>query len=223
MANEKILVVEDEKSLSGVLRYNLEKSGYRVIVCEDGPAGLRCARQERPDLLLLDVMLPGLDGFEVLRQLRRSHAMPVLMLTAKGTETDRVAGLKGGADDYMSKPFSVAELLARVEALLRRARPGPAPRRVRDIERIGDVEMDRDRREVRVSGRRVLLGASELEAFGLLVEADGKLVEDSALARVLGGACGKDLEEALDGIRRELGREGARITGAPGGYRLRLD
>ncbi|MDE2291816.1 MAG: response regulator, partial [Elusimicrobia bacterium] len=117
----KILVVEDDKSIVRLLKYNLEKAGYRTVTAEDGKAGLDALRREKPDLVLLDIMLPKMDGHEVCRVARAESNVPILFLTAKKSELDRVLGLKLGADDYVTKPFSVAELLARVEAHLRRA------------------------------------------------------------------------------------------------------
>jgi DNA-binding response OmpR family regulator len=116
----KLLVVEDDLILLGTLEYNLAAEGYRVLTATDGLAALEVARKEQPDLVVLDVMLPGLDGFEVCRILRRETHVPILMLTARVSETDRVVGLEVGADDYLTKPFSMRELLARVKALLRR-------------------------------------------------------------------------------------------------------
>ena len=118
---EKILVVEDELTLRETLEYNLARLGYRVVTTADGFEALALVNSERPDLVLLDLMLPGLDGFEICRRWRREHSMPVLMLTARADEIDKVVGLEVGADDYLTKPYSMRELLARVKALLRRA------------------------------------------------------------------------------------------------------
>jgi CheY-like chemotaxis protein len=126
VAQEKILVVEDDKDIVRLLKYNLEKEGYRVVAAADGEAGLAALRKERPELLILDVMVPKIDGFELLKLVRRESRAPVLMLTARKEEVDRVLGLELGADDYVIKPFGVRELLARVKALLRRAGPAEA-------------------------------------------------------------------------------------------------
>src|SRR3989344_218888 len=120
MAAERILVVEDERNLAKVLKYNLEKEGYRVSLCGDGEAGLEAFRREKPNLVVLDVMLPKLDGFEFCKIVRRESQAPILMLTARREAVDRVLGLELGADDYLTKPFSVRELLARIKAVLRR-------------------------------------------------------------------------------------------------------
>ncbi|HZW02400.1 MAG TPA: response regulator, partial [Anaerolineaceae bacterium] len=119
---EKILVVEDEQVLQETLAYNLRRQGYEVETAGDGQAALQAARQTKPDLILLDIMLPGMDGFEVCRILRQEMSTPVLMLTARDDEIDRVVGLEVGADDYLTKPFSMRELLARIKAMLRRVR-----------------------------------------------------------------------------------------------------
>jgi two-component system alkaline phosphatase synthesis response regulator PhoP len=124
MANAKVLVVDDEPSIVGTLRAYLEREGYAVHVAADGPAALKAARALRPDLVVLDVMLPGLDGFEVLQQLRRESDVYVLLLTARAEEADKLVGLSAGADDYLTKPFSPRELVARVRAVLRRGRGG---------------------------------------------------------------------------------------------------
>jgi two-component system, OmpR family, alkaline phosphatase synthesis response regulator PhoP len=124
VSNAKILVVDDEPSILGTLKAYLEQEGYSTYVAADGPAALKAARAVKPDLIVLDVMLPGMDGFEVLQQLRRESDVYVLMLTAKSEETDKVVGLSVGADDYLTKPFSPRELVARVKAVLRRGRSG---------------------------------------------------------------------------------------------------
>ena len=164
----RILLVEDNEDLAYGLRTNLEIEGYEVEGVLEGPAALARARTGAFDLVILDVMIPGLDGFEVLKRLRAEGLeVPVLLLTARGEEMDRVRGLKSGADDYVTKPFSLLELLARVQALLRRG----APRADRDPEesweRFGAVEFNRGTRLVRVDGRAVTLAPKE---FALLVE-----------------------------------------------------
>lgn len=142
MAQEKILVVEDDREIVRLLKYNLEKEGFRVLTAADGEAGLSAARKEKPELLILDAMLPKLDGFELLKALRKESAAPVLMLTARREELDRVLGLELGADDYVVKPFGVRELMARVKALLRRAGPSAAPS---PLLRAGGIELDAER------------------------------------------------------------------------------
>ncbi|MCB0236861.1 MAG: response regulator, partial [Anaerolineae bacterium] len=119
---DKVLVIEDEPALQETLAYNLTRQGYEVITVGDGKEGIAATRREQPDLLILDLMLPGVDGIEVCRVLRQEMNMPILMLTAKADEIDKIVGLEVGADDYMTKPFSMRELMARVKAMLRRER-----------------------------------------------------------------------------------------------------
>ncbi len=165
-----VLVVEDEPALRETLAYNLERAGYRVLTAADGRQGLEIARRERPDALVLDVMLPGLDGLEVTRILRQESAVPILMLTARADEIDRVLGLEIGADDYLTKPFSMRELLARVKALLRRAAMNQIRYEVTEtspeVLRFDDLVIDLGRREVRVGDRRFTPKPQE---FDLLV------------------------------------------------------
>ena len=127
MADNKILVVEDDPNLLETLKYNLRKEGYDVVTASDGEQAIAVARREKPDLIILDIMLPKMNGFEVCRILRKEMTVPILMLTAKADETDKIVGLEIGADDYMTKPFSMRELLARVRAMLRRTKMAEAP------------------------------------------------------------------------------------------------
>jgi DNA-binding response OmpR family regulator len=165
-ASAKVLVVEDEEPLRFTLAHNLKREGYDVITAARGDDGLRIAREERPDLIVLDVMLPGMDGIQVCRLLRRDTDVPIIMLTALGGENDRVAGLDVGADDYMAKPFGVRELLARIRALLRRS----SSRAVADAPSqtlvSGDLQVDLERRQVR---RNEQLLAMKPKEFDLLV------------------------------------------------------
>ncbi len=164
----KILVVEDDRNLLDTLKYNLAREGYEVTTATDGILAVDTARREKPDLLLLDVMLPGMDGFEVCRILRRETNIPILMLTAKAGETDRVVGLEIGADDYLTKPFSVRELLARVRAMLRRARMNaPAPE-IPALIKAGDIEMDTARHSVTRSGQTLELTPKEYDLLAFL-------------------------------------------------------
>jgi DNA-binding response OmpR family regulator len=140
-----ILVVDDEPAIVDVLTYNLKKSHYRVLVARDGISAMEIAQKERPDLIVLDLMLPGMDGLEVCRSLRREGDVPIIMLTARDEEVDRVVGLELGADDYVVKPFSVRELLARIKTVLRRAQPGPPS--VPPVLRVGDLSLKPDRHE----------------------------------------------------------------------------
>ena len=170
----RILVIEDNEDLAFGLRNNLEVEGHTVDVAGDGDTGLSRAEATAPDLVILDLMLPQLDGFHVLRALReRGVATPVLILTARGEETDKVRGLRLGADDYVTKPFGLLELLARVEALLRRS--GGA-RATDDVERFGDVEVQPGSRTVTRNGRPVELAPKEFDLLMALLRRDGKVV-----------------------------------------------
>ena len=156
-----ILLVEDEPTLSETLRYNLEREGYTVLSAADGVRGLELARREQPDLLILDIMLPRLDGFSVCRILRQESDVPILMLTARQDEVDRIAGLELGADDYVAKPFSLGELLARVRAIMRRSdRQASASREVLDA---GALRVDTGSRRAWASGSEITLSQKEFD------------------------------------------------------------
>jgi DNA-binding response OmpR family regulator len=180
---EKILVVEDELTLQETLAYNLKHQGYTVETASDGPAALDVARRAHPDLIILDIMLPGIDGFEVCRILRQEMSTPVLMLTARDDEIDRVVGLEVGADDYLTKPFSMRELLARVKALLRRVRMikeefetnGNAPK-VNQALTFGDLIVDLTRREVRLKEQALALKPKEYELLLFLAQHRGQVL-----------------------------------------------
>lgn len=173
-----ILVVEDNTDLAYGLRNNLEIEGYRVNVAADGGAGLAVAREQRPDLMILDLMLPELDGFRVLQTLRDEGCeWPILILTARGEEADKVRGLRLGADDYVTKPFGVLELLARVEALLRRTRG----RGAEGIQRFGAIELDLGSRSVTRNGAVVPVTPKEFDLLTALLDRDGSVVSRSDL------------------------------------------
>jgi DNA-binding response OmpR family regulator len=195
--SQRILVVEDEETLLETLQYNLERQGYEVLCARDGQQAIQLARAEEPDLLLLDVMLPGLDGFEVCRILRKEMSVPILMLTARDEEVDKVVGLEVGADDYLTKPFSMRELMARVKALLRRVRlireevsasQGPVPTVDTDEPlQFGNLEIDLARREVRLEGTALRLKPKEFELLVFLARNRGiALSRDLILERVWG-------------------------------------
>lgn len=167
----RVLIVEDDETLLGVLRYNLEKEGYGVISAQSGAKALDSARQRNPDLIILDIMLPDLDGFEVCRILRRESATPIIMLTAKSQELDKVVGLELGADDYVTKPFSMRELLARVKALLRRSETlqPPGADLAKPI-RSGNLEMDPTHHLVNLEGKRLELSPKEFDLLRFLMQ-----------------------------------------------------
>jgi two-component system phosphate regulon response regulator PhoB len=170
----RILIVEDEEPLTLLLRYNLESEGYAVDASGRGDEAELRLKETAPDLAVIDWMLPGLSGIELIRRLRarpETHRLPIIMLTARGEEGERVRGLATGADDYVTKPFSVPELLARIRALLRRA----SPERVAATLSAGDVELDRDTKRVSRSGREVPLGPTEFRLLEFLLEHPGRV------------------------------------------------
>ena len=169
-----VLVVEDEDALATLLQYNLEKEGYHVTVAGDGEEALLLAGEAIPDLVLVDWMLPKVSGIEVCRRLRGRHEtsnVPIIMLTARGEESDRIRGLDTGADDYIVKPFSMTELFARIRAVLRRIRPGLAE----DVISAGDISMDRVAHRVRRADREIHLGPTEFRLLDYLMQHPGRV------------------------------------------------
>lgn len=193
----KVLVVEDETSLAELLRYNLEAEGYGVQVAQTGEEGELFLKEETFDLLLLDWMLPGVSGIELCARIRRMPSaahIPIIMLTARGEEHDRIRGLSTGADDFVVKPFSVPELLARVRALIRRA----APERMSDTLEVGDILMDRAGHRVRRNGREVHLGPTEYRLLEVFLEQPGRVLSRGQLLdRVWGNSAEID-ERTID-------------------------
>ncbi len=193
--SETVLVVEDETALLETLAYSLKKEGYEVRTASDGRAALESARQSPPDLIVLDIMLPGLDGFEVTRILRREMSTPILMLTARDDEIDRVVGLEVGADDYLTKPFSMRELAARVKAQLRRARllkeelekSRTLPASPQDVLEFGDLVINRTRGEVTLDGVPLSLKPQEYQLLLFFAEHRGQMLSRNfVLERVWG-------------------------------------
>jgi DNA-binding response OmpR family regulator len=225
----KVLVVDDEKDIAALVRHHLEREGFQCLQAGDGPTALRLTRQHRPDLLILDLMLPGLDGLEVCRQLRRDAGtarIPILMLTAKAEEVERVVGLEVGADDYVVKPFSPRELVARVKAILRRAQgpPGPA------VRRIGELEVNEAGYQVAVKGKSVELTLKEFGLLRALLRANGRaLNREQLLEGVWGypdatGVESRTVDAHVRRLREKLGSEARRIVTVKGvGYRLNVE
>jgi two-component system phosphate regulon response regulator PhoB len=183
----RVLVVEDEEALSQLLKYNLEKEGYKVSLARDGEEALVVADEEKPDLILLDWMLPKAPGIEVCRQLRArqdTRNTPIVMLTARDEEADRIRGLDTGADDYISKPFSMVELLARLRAVMRRIRPGLADDKVR----VGDIVMDRVSHRVKRGAREVHLGPTEFRILDHLMQHPGRVFSREQLLDAVWGS-----------------------------------
>jgi two-component system, OmpR family, alkaline phosphatase synthesis response regulator PhoP len=226
----RVLVVEDNPDLAYGLRNNLEIEGYEVEVVADGAKGLARARSADPDLVILDLMLPGMDGFRVLRALRdEGRRVPVLILTARGEESDKVRGLRLGADDYVTKPFGVLELLARVEALLRRASRVPPPGADEAaMERFGDVEIQPASRTVLRSGQPVALTPKEYELLVALVRRRGAVASRVELLTEVWGYNSAVMSRTVDTHIAELRRKLEEDLGAPqhiltvrkAGYRL---
>ncbi|MFN7472446.1 MAG: response regulator [Roseiflexaceae bacterium] len=183
---QTILLVEDDATLAEALTYNLEREGYTVLRASDGMTALEMARRDAPDILVLDVMLPRLDGFSVCRMLRKESTIPILMLTARQDEVDRIAGLELGADDYLTKPFSVGELLARIRAILRRSDRQPTTER--DAVVIGGIKLDTGSRRVWRDETEVQLSQKEFDLLACLMRNRGlALSRDVLLERVWGG------------------------------------
>jgi two-component system, OmpR family, alkaline phosphatase synthesis response regulator PhoP len=232
-----VLVVDDEERLRELLRSYLAQAGFRVLLAADGPQALELARSERPDLLVLDLMLPGLDGLDVCRRLRAFSDAYVLMLTARAEEIDRVVGLEVGADDYLAKPFSPRELVARVRAMLRRPRGGgagsapaaaPAPT---DTRVLGRLRIDDARHEVALDGEPVTLTATEYQLLVALATQPGRVfTRAQLLERVWGDDYFGDdhvVDVHIANLRKKLGEDSAQqrlietVRGV--GYRLRPD
>jgi phosphate regulon transcriptional regulator PhoB len=226
MAREKILVIEDEPDIAEVLQYNLEKEGFDVETARRGDTGFDAVRRDNPDLILLDLMLPGIDGLELTRMLKRdplTSRLPIVMLTARGEEVDRIVGLELGADDYISKPFSPREVVLRVKAVLRRFQQEESA-----AERIeaGGIELDLSGHQLRVRGREVPLTATEFRLLRLLLERSGRVqTRGQLLSDVWGYAEDIDsrtVDTHIRRLRRKLGPEAAHIETVIGvGYRLR--
>jgi two-component system alkaline phosphatase synthesis response regulator PhoP len=203
---EKILLIEDEAKIARTLRLYLEQAGYQVATVEDGALGMPAFRREQPNLVILDLMLPHVDGWELCRQIRQSSAVPIIMLTARSEETDRVVGLELGADDYVTKPFSPREVLARVRAVLRRTQGTMEPAR---LIRSGDVVIDLDRYEVTVGGRPLELTRHELSLFAAMAQAPGRVFTRLQLLDQLDESAFSGYERVIDqhikNLRAKLG------------------
>jgi len=229
MAKKKILLVEDEKDLGYVLKANFKAEGYDLTVARSAEDGLVAARKHKPDLVISDIMLPGMDGLEMVRLLRQESTVPVMFLSAKKHETDRVVGFKLGADDYLVKPFSVRELLCRVKAILSRSAHSSAAKRDASA-RIGGIDVDFDRHEVRVNGKYRRLPPREFKLLTLLIEADGRtLTREDLLQRIWGidesmEVDTRTVDQHIARLRRNLLSEKRRIVTVKGtGYRILTD
>jgi DNA-binding response OmpR family regulator len=227
----RILVIEDNKNLATGLRNNLEIEGYEVDVASDGANGLSLARSSSPDLIVLDLMLPGMDGYRVLRTLREEGIdTPVLILSARGEETDKVLGFHLGADDYVAKPFGLLELLARIDALLRRAASARAKAKLGAPVTFGDVEVDPGTHTVRRSGEPVLLRPKEYELLVALLQRRGQVASRAELLEEVWGYSGEVYSRTVDThvaeLRRKLEENAAEprhiLTVRKTGYRIQF-
>ena len=190
MSAQTVLIIEDEENILEAVRYNLEREGYRVLAAQDGEEGLNITRQASPDLVLLDIMLPRLDGFELCRILRRESDVPILMLTAKGEEIDRVVGLELGADDYVTKPFSMRELVVRVRNLLRRSGASSgreAQPTANSVLSVNGLEVDVDGHTARLDGQPLQMKPREFSLLTLLMQNTGRVfTREQILERLWG-------------------------------------
>ena len=187
--SNRVLLVEDDEGIREMLKYNLLRAGFAVQEATDGAAGLRTARTSNPDLILLDLMLPGMSGLDFCRAVRKTSRVPIIMLTAKDTELDKVVGLELGADDYITKPFSVRELVARVQSVLRRSEPDALHQRsAPEVDSMGDFTLDRAGRKVVNGGAEVKLTAREFDLLSHLLSTAGRVQTRDALLESVWGS-----------------------------------
>lgn len=227
---EKILIVEDEKDIRKMLDYNLEKEGFKTITTDDGEEAVRLVNKERPDLVLLDLMLPGMDGLEVCKTLKKDSKtanIPIIMLTAKTQESDKVVGLELGADDYVTKPFGIRELIARIKAVTRRMKDrGKLP----EILEIGGLKIDFSRISASVKGKKIELTAKEFELLKTLIQANGRVLSrDYLLDNIWGFDHAIEIQTRtvdvhIRTLRKKLKTEAKRIITVKNyGYRFQPD
>ena len=220
----KILIIDDEPSITNLVSAYLKPEGYQVYTAADGPSGLKAARAFKPDLIVLDIMLPGMDGIEVLTQLRRESSVYVILLTAKTEETDKIVGLSVGADDYVTKPFSPRELTARIKAALRRIQLGNASASEAGVLAFRHLRLDAGARQVTVDEQPVELTTIEFDLLKALAENRGRVISrEQLLEKVWGGEYFGEIRVVdvhLGHVRQKLGREGLIATVRGIGYRF---
>ncbi len=220
----KILVIDDEPSITNLVSAYLKPEGYEVLTAADGNSGLKAARVFKPDLIILDLMLPGIDGIELLSRLRRKSGVYVIMLTARTEETDKIVGLSVGADDYVTKPFSPRELVARVKAALRRLKSGAGPSVERSVLAFRHLSMDVGARTVIVDENPIELTAIEFDLLKALVENRGRVLSrEQLLEKVWGGDYFGEMRVVdvhLGHVRQKIGRDDLIITIRGIGYRF---
>ena len=199
-----VLVVDDEPQIVQLVRDYLEHGGFKVLTASDGPSAVRTASTQHPDLVVLDLGLPGLDGLDVTRSLRRNGSLPIIMLTARTDETDKLVGLELGADDYVTKPFSPKELVARVRSVLRRTEVAKQPG---DLIRVGDIELDLPSMEVRVDRRRIDLTPTEFQLLATMARQPGRVFSRAQLLSAVHGVAFESYERAIDAHVKNLRRK----------------
>jgi DNA-binding response OmpR family regulator len=201
---QTILVVDDEPQIVRLLRAYLEEASFRVVIASDGEQALYVARHEKPDLVVLDLLMPRMDGLEFTRRIRRERDVPIIMLTARAEETDRIVGLELGADDYVTKPFSPREVIARVRAVLRRAQAPPEPP---SVLRTGPLIMDRATHTVTVSGQPVNLTPTEFGILESLMTTPGRVFRRDELLETVQGVAFEAYERTVDAHIKNLRRK----------------
>jgi DNA-binding response OmpR family regulator len=199
-----ILVVDDEPQIVTLVRDYLEHGGFTVFTASDGPTALRTASTQHPDLVVLDLGLPGIDGLDVTRSLRRNGTVPIIMLTARTDESDKLVGLELGADDYLTKPFSPKELVARVRSVLRRSEAAKAPG---DVIRVGDVELNVPSMELKIGGRRIELTPTEFQLVATMARQPGRIFSRAQLLTAVHGDAMEAFERAIDAHIKNLRRK----------------
>ncbi len=200
---KKILIVDDEPQIVEICRDYLKAAGYDTVTANNGAQGLSLARREKPDLIVLDLMMPEMDGLDVCRTIRRESDVPIIMLTARVEETDKLIGLELGADDYITKPFSPRELVARIRVVLRRVTNTSES----DVIRVGDVELDRAHYEVHLPEKTVPLTSTEFEILATLMSQPGRIFSRAQLLTAVHGVSFESLERAIDSHIRNLRRK----------------
>lgn len=217
---KKILLVDDEPEILDICRDYLKASGYDVVTAKDGAQGLSAARREKPDLVVMDLMMPEMDGLELCRAIRRDSNVPIIMLTARVEETDKLVGLELGADDYMTKPFSPRELVARVKVVLRRVSGDSAA----EVIRVANVSLDRTHYEVQIGKRIVPLTPTEFEIMATLMSQPGRIFSRTQLLNAAHGVAFESYERAIDShirnLRRKLEPDELIVTAHGVGYKF---
>ena len=225
MAKSKILIVEDDRDILEMVEYNLQESGYATVSALNGEDGVNLARRERPDLIILDIMLPVMDGFEVCRALKRKEVtarIPIIILSAKSQETDKVVGLELGADDYITKPFSPRELIARIRAIMRRG----VEQQTDSIVEKGDIVIDSAKHKVSVRGEKVSLTTTEFKLLEYMARRTGVVLSREKILDAVSGddavVCDRTVDAHVKSLRRKLGKAKDYIETVRGaGYRFK--